>query len=129
MIGKSLGSCDKFIAVLPVMLIGINGYEVFTNQFFELGLILEEVALPYQLTNLKQFLSFGRKGSRTPLGLTARLSRGEPYLKQAHRNVLGVGFRVEDACASAHHLYVSGFDLPTMSLIVLRVSLFHCEHR
>ena len=41
MIGKSLRPCYKFIAVLPVLLSGINSYKVFTNQFFELGLNLE----------------------------------------------------------------------------------------
>jgi len=67
MIGKGLGSCYKFIAVLPVLLTRINSYKIFANQLFELGFIVEEVTLPYQLTNIKKFLSFGRRGRRLSL--------------------------------------------------------------
>src|ERR1700676_4948470 len=74
MIGKSLGSCYKFTAVLPVLLTGINSYKVITNQFFELGLIAEEVTLPYQLTNRKQFPSFGRGGRRLSFSGAKRCS-------------------------------------------------------
>ena len=41
-IGKGPGACYKFIMVLPVLLTGINRYKIFTDQFFELGLSIEE---------------------------------------------------------------------------------------
>jgi hypothetical protein len=68
MVGKSLGSCQEFGAILPVLLAGINRYKVLTNELLELGLIIEEVTLSYQPANLQQFLSFCRRGRC--LGLT-----------------------------------------------------------
>ena len=46
MTDKGFGSGYKFIAVLPVLLTGIDSYEVFTNQIFQLGLIVEEGSCP-----------------------------------------------------------------------------------
>ena len=46
MLDKRPGSRYEFSAVLPVVLAGIDRYEVFTNQIFQLGLIVEEGSCP-----------------------------------------------------------------------------------
>ena len=53
MVGKRPGSCDEFSAILPVLIAGINRYEIFANQLFELGFNVKEVTLPYDLTNFE----------------------------------------------------------------------------
>jgi hypothetical protein len=46
MIGKSPGPCNKFSTVLPVLLTRIDGYKIFTDQFFKLRFDRSESNFP-----------------------------------------------------------------------------------
>src|ERR1700733_10783669 len=85
MAGKSHCSCYELGAILPVLLARVNRYKVFADQLFEPGLIIEKVTIPYQPANLKQFLSFCRRGRCLALHWAYR--RGDEH--ECHSNDAG----------------------------------------